>query len=69
MQVVFSTGPQSTKTHWKQTVFLLEKPFSVKAGEEKKAKIYLVTLNKQVTHITAMCSVFTTFGTKQHMLR
>ncbi|XP_063527146.1 protein arginine N-methyltransferase 3 isoform X5 [Pongo pygmaeus] len=30
-RVVFSTGPQSTKTHWKQTVFLLEKPFSVKA--------------------------------------
>jgi hypothetical protein len=34
MQVVFSTGPQSTKTHWKQTVFLLEKPFPVKAGEK-----------------------------------
>ncbi|XP_032344755.1 protein arginine N-methyltransferase 3 isoform X2 [Camelus ferus] len=31
-RVVFSTGPQSTKTHWKQTIFLLEKPFSVKAA-------------------------------------
>ncbi|KAM6172183.1 protein arginine N-methyltransferase 3 isoform 2-T2 [Erethizon dorsatum] len=38
-RVVFSTGPQSTKTHWKQTVFLLEKPFSVKAGEYLKGKI------------------------------
>uniref|UniRef100_A0A8C6S1N4 Protein arginine N-methyltransferase 3 n=1 Tax=Nannospalax galili TaxID=1026970 RepID=A0A8C6S1N4_NANGA len=39
MQVVFSTGPQSTQTHWKQTVFLLEKPFAVKAGEALKGKI------------------------------
>ncbi|XP_030684708.1 protein arginine N-methyltransferase 3 isoform X2 [Nomascus leucogenys] len=38
-RVVFSTGPQSTKTHWKQTVFLLEKPFSVKAGEALKGKV------------------------------
>uniref|UniRef100_A0A8C5KGD7 Protein arginine N-methyltransferase 3 n=1 Tax=Jaculus jaculus TaxID=51337 RepID=A0A8C5KGD7_JACJA len=38
-KVVFSTGPQSTKTHWKQTIFLLEKPFSVKAGEALKGKI------------------------------
>nr|XP_048298318.1 protein arginine N-methyltransferase 3 isoform X2 [Myodes glareolus] len=38
-RVVFSTGPQSTKTHWKQTVFLLEKPFPVKAGEALKGKI------------------------------
>uniref|UniRef100_A0A3B5MBE1 type I protein arginine methyltransferase n=1 Tax=Xiphophorus couchianus TaxID=32473 RepID=A0A3B5MBE1_9TELE len=33
--VTFSTGPQVTKTHWKQTVFLLEKPISVKAGNSK----------------------------------
>lgn len=38
-KVVFSTGPQSATTHWKQTVFLLEKPFSVKAGEGLKGKI------------------------------
>uniref|UniRef100_A0A8C2RP65 type I protein arginine methyltransferase n=1 Tax=Capra hircus TaxID=9925 RepID=A0A8C2RP65_CAPHI len=38
-KVVFSTGPLSTKTHWKQTIFLLEKPFSVKAGEALKGKI------------------------------
>ncbi|CAK6449280.1 unnamed protein product [Pipistrellus nathusii] len=38
-RVVFSTGPQSTETHWKQTIFLLEKPFSVKAGESLKGKI------------------------------
>ncbi|KAB0356463.1 hypothetical protein FD754_000619 [Muntiacus muntjak] len=39
VKVVFSTGPLSTKTHWRQTVFLLEKPFSVKAGEALKGKI------------------------------
>uniref|UniRef100_A0A669BLR3 Protein arginine N-methyltransferase 3 n=1 Tax=Oreochromis niloticus TaxID=8128 RepID=A0A669BLR3_ORENI len=37
--VMFSTGPQVTKTHWKQTVFLLEKPVSVQAGEELQGKI------------------------------
>ncbi|XP_033619962.1 protein arginine N-methyltransferase 3 isoform X1 [Fukomys damarensis] len=45
-RVMFSTGPQSTKTHWKQTVFLLEKPFSVKAGESLKGKI-MVHKNKK----------------------
>ncbi|TMS12838.1 Protein arginine N-methyltransferase 3 [Larimichthys crocea] len=38
-KVMFSTGPHVTKTHWKQTVFLLEKPFSVQAGEELQGKI------------------------------
>ncbi|XP_047437520.1 protein arginine N-methyltransferase 3 [Mugil cephalus] len=38
-KVMFSTGPQVTKTHWKQTVFLLEKPVSVQAGDELKGKI------------------------------
>ncbi|XP_058519235.1 protein arginine N-methyltransferase 3 isoform X3 [Ochotona princeps] len=38
-RVMFSTGPQSTQTHWKQTVFLLEKPFPVKSGESLKGKI------------------------------
>ncbi|XP_034536530.1 protein arginine N-methyltransferase 3 [Notolabrus celidotus] len=38
-KVMFSTGPEVTKTHWKQTVFLLEKPFSVQAGEELQGKI------------------------------
>ncbi|MED6258285.1 Protein arginine N-methyltransferase 3, partial [Ataeniobius toweri] len=30
-KVMFSTGPQVTKTHWKQTLFLLENPMAVKA--------------------------------------
>uniref|UniRef100_A0A4W6EL85 Protein arginine N-methyltransferase 3 n=1 Tax=Lates calcarifer TaxID=8187 RepID=A0A4W6EL85_LATCA len=38
-KVMFSTGPQVTKTHWKQTVFLLERPISVQAGEDLKGKI------------------------------
>ncbi|XP_017282208.1 protein arginine N-methyltransferase 3 [Kryptolebias marmoratus] len=38
-KVKFSTGPQVTKTHWKQTVFLLEKPIPVQAGEELQGKI------------------------------
>ncbi|XP_074648357.1 protein arginine N-methyltransferase 3-like [Tubulanus polymorphus] len=31
--VMFSTGPAATPTHWKQTVFLLEKPLAVKKDE------------------------------------
>ncbi|KAM4603038.1 protein arginine N-methyltransferase 3 [Polymixia lowei] len=38
-KVMFSTGPQVTKTHWKQTVFLLESPMPVQAGEELRGKI------------------------------
>nr|XP_040017215.1 protein arginine N-methyltransferase 3 isoform X1 [Gasterosteus aculeatus aculeatus] len=45
-KVMFSTGPQVTKTHWKQTVFLLEKPVSVRAGEELRGKI-IVRKNKK----------------------
>uniref|UniRef100_A0A669R0X6 type I protein arginine methyltransferase n=1 Tax=Phasianus colchicus TaxID=9054 RepID=A0A669R0X6_PHACC len=37
--VLFSTGPLCTKTHWKQTVFLLDKPISVEAGEALRGKI------------------------------
>ncbi|XP_009994166.1 PREDICTED: protein arginine N-methyltransferase 3, partial [Chaetura pelagica] len=38
-KVLFSTGPQCSKTHWKQTVFLLEKPFPVEAGEALRGKV------------------------------
>uniref|UniRef100_UPI00398F527E protein arginine N-methyltransferase 3 isoform X3 n=1 Tax=Pristiophorus japonicus TaxID=55135 RepID=UPI00398F527E len=31
-KVMFSTSPRSPKTHWKQTVFLLEQPVPVKKG-------------------------------------
>ncbi|KAM9301705.1 protein arginine N-methyltransferase 3 [Gastrophryne carolinensis] len=39
MPVSFSTGPTSTKTHWKQTVFLLEKPMDIKAGDNLSGRI------------------------------
>uniref|UniRef100_A0A8B9E0D4 Protein arginine N-methyltransferase 3 n=1 Tax=Anser cygnoides TaxID=8845 RepID=A0A8B9E0D4_ANSCY len=39
LYVLFSTGPWCTKTHWKQTVFLLEKPIPVEAGEALRGKI------------------------------
>ncbi|XP_067849641.1 protein arginine N-methyltransferase 3 isoform X2 [Heptranchias perlo] len=38
-KVTFSTGPRSTETHWKQTVFLLEQPVSVKKGDVLQGKI------------------------------
>ncbi|XP_026866956.2 protein arginine N-methyltransferase 3 isoform X1 [Electrophorus electricus] len=38
-KMMFSTGPHCTKTHWKQTVFLLEKPFPVQTGEDLPGQI------------------------------
>ncbi|KAK2520354.1 Prmt3 [Columba livia] len=38
-KVLFSTGPLCAKTHWKQTIFLLEKPMPVEAGEALRGKI------------------------------
>ncbi|XP_048463134.1 protein arginine N-methyltransferase 3 isoform X1 [Rhincodon typus] len=38
-KVMFSTGPRSTETHWKQTVFLLEQPVSVRKGDVLQGKI------------------------------
>ncbi|XP_074855121.1 protein arginine N-methyltransferase 3 isoform X2 [Carettochelys insculpta] len=44
--VMFSTGPQCPKTHWKQTVFLLENPISVRTGEGLKGKITVLKNRK-----------------------
>ncbi|KAL4642004.1 protein arginine N-methyltransferase 3 [Arapaima gigas] len=38
-KVMFSTGPLCTKTHWKQTVFLLESPIPVQSGENLQGRI------------------------------
>ncbi|XP_029284589.1 LOW QUALITY PROTEIN: protein arginine N-methyltransferase 3 [Cottoperca gobio] len=61
-KVMFSTGPQVTNTHWKQTVFLLEKPFSVQAGEELQGKI-TVRKNKKDPR-----SLFVTFELRDRKL-
>uniref|UniRef100_A0A6Q2YKQ9 type I protein arginine methyltransferase n=1 Tax=Esox lucius TaxID=8010 RepID=A0A6Q2YKQ9_ESOLU len=37
--VMFSTGAHVDQTHWKQTVFLLERPIPVQAGEELQGRI------------------------------
>ncbi|XP_063802446.1 protein arginine N-methyltransferase 3 [Pseudophryne corroboree] len=37
--VSFSTGPTSAQTHWKQTVFLLERPIVVTAGQTLDGRI------------------------------
>jgi len=45
--VSFSTGPHAKSTHWKQTVFLLEEPITVKQGKFKSTG----GLKKNVNHI------------------
>uniref|UniRef100_A0A8C5CEZ0 type I protein arginine methyltransferase n=1 Tax=Gadus morhua TaxID=8049 RepID=A0A8C5CEZ0_GADMO len=44
--VSFSTGPKDTKTHWKQTLFLLESPLPVQAGEELQGTIKVIKNKK-----------------------
>ncbi|XP_071135707.1 protein arginine N-methyltransferase 3-like [Mytilus edulis] len=39
-KVMFSTGPKDTSTHWKQTVFLLEKFIPVQKGEIVKGTVH-----------------------------
>ncbi|KAJ2706858.1 hypothetical protein FB645_001306 [Coemansia sp. IMI 203386] len=34
----FTTGPQGTPTHWKQTVFVLREPIDAKAGDQVRGK-------------------------------
>ncbi|KAF7703576.1 protein arginine N-methyltransferase 3 [Silurus meridionalis] len=38
-KVMFSTSPNCTKTHWKQTVFFLENPIPVQSGDELPGRI------------------------------
>ncbi|XP_046334021.2 protein arginine N-methyltransferase 3-like isoform X2 [Haliotis rufescens] len=38
-KVSFSTSPGSPTTHWKQTVFLLDKPRTVRKGEKLEGKV------------------------------
>ncbi|CAI4231343.1 unnamed protein product [Auanema sp. JU1783] len=45
-RVGFSTGPDSTYTHWKQTVFYLMDALTVKKGEEIKG-VFKVAPNKR----------------------
>uniref|UniRef100_F7DFT6 Protein arginine N-methyltransferase 3 n=1 Tax=Ornithorhynchus anatinus TaxID=9258 RepID=F7DFT6_ORNAN len=51
-RVLFSTGPQSTKTHWKQTVFLFEKPVSIKTGDTLYGKITICKNKKDPRSLT-----------------
>uniref|UniRef100_A0A8C8SPL5 type I protein arginine methyltransferase n=1 Tax=Pelusios castaneus TaxID=367368 RepID=A0A8C8SPL5_9SAUR len=55
--VMFSTGPQCTKTHWKQTVFLLENPVSLKAGEALRGKISVLKNKKDPRSLIITLSV------------
>ncbi|KAJ8519349.1 hypothetical protein ONZ45_g3701 [Pleurotus djamor] len=39
--VSFSTGPQSTPTHWEQTIFLLKEPVTIEEGSIVSGTFYL----------------------------
>lgn len=49
--VSFSTGPHAKSTHWKQTVFLLEEPITVKQGKFKSTGRLNLKLNISFTNV------------------
>lgn len=62
---MFSTGPQATKTHWKQTVFLLERPVSVQAGQylRPQSQTSLITLLPSLLKLSFCCTCFVCYCT------
>jgi len=38
--ISFSTSPEATPTHWKQTVFFLKEPLACKSGDNLKGRIF-----------------------------
>ncbi|XP_056616325.1 protein arginine N-methyltransferase 3 [Triplophysa dalaica] len=61
-KVEFSTSPNCPKTHWKQTVFILESPISVKAGEELQGQI---TIHKNIKDPRALMITLDLSGRRQ----
>ncbi|XP_055051863.1 protein arginine N-methyltransferase 3 isoform X2 [Misgurnus anguillicaudatus] len=61
-KVEFSTSPNCPKTHWKQTVFMLESPFSVQAGDELPGQI---TVHKNRKDPRALLITLDLAGQKQ----
>ncbi|XP_048041389.1 protein arginine N-methyltransferase 3 isoform X2 [Megalobrama amblycephala] len=62
-KVMFSTAPDCTKTHWKQTVFLLESPIPAKTGEELPGQI---TVHKNRKDPRALLITLDIAGRKQN---
>lgn len=59
--VMFSTSPHETPTHWKQTVFFLEQPQTVKAGDVITGKI---TSRRHKEDVRALSVDIEVFGKK-----
>ncbi|XP_034273148.1 protein arginine N-methyltransferase 3 [Pantherophis guttatus] len=56
-QILLSTSPCCTKTHWKQTMFFLEKPISVEEGEELKGRITIHRNRKDLRALIVTLSI------------
>lgn len=56
--VEFSTGPESTPTHWKQVAFLLDKPVKVKKDEIIDGKIACIRSKNCARSLDIKISVF-----------
>lgn len=63
-QVSFTTGPQSLCTHWKQTVFLLRKPFKTIEGSLFVSPVEQLW-SLIIIHLTAGTTVTGTFHLKK----
>ncbi|XP_077296010.1 arginine methyltransferase 3 [Arctopsyche grandis] len=52
--VSFSTGPESTPTHWKQTIFYLKDPIPLKKGETLNGKL---TCHRNISDVRGLTIV------------
>jgi len=55
--VMFSTGPAAKPTHWKQTVFYLQKPLKVSHGQLVKGKIKVVRPDQDIRALRVTLSL------------
>merc|ERR1719204_1833092 len=55
--VMFSTGPDSKPTHWKQTVFYLHKPLPVLSGQTVQGKISVIRPTQDIRALRVKLSI------------
>lgn len=48
---MFSTGPMTTETHWKQSAFYLSRPVEVKAGDRIVGVVHLAKHHRNHRHL------------------
>lgn len=56
--IMFSTGPHSTPTHWKQVIFYLKKPIDVKQGDVVSGKFKCSRIKNDARALSIQINAF-----------